>query len=711
MLAGCSLAVAQVSLDSNTGAYAFDDPVHHWHFAGNVPTPVTSETRSTGRDRIGNYNELSFLWNEGGSVTGTIRWYANSPVVWFRAHYNDAQQGKGVVFPNFTTFPTELRSVSFEDTAFAHPTSDLKQTSTPWLFLNEKAQTMLFSPASEFMVAKMTGDEKSAIGEGLNLRMTQVPKGLDQDSILAFGDGVGTTWDAWGSAMRKLYQRKDVNYEADVLLRSFGYWTDNGADYYYNYDQAQGYANTLLAVKKQYDQEQIPLSYLQLDSWWYSKTLNDPAGRPGKAKNAKLPEGAWNRYGGLLEYKAHPALFPNGLDGFEKDLGLPMAVHNRWVDHDSPYHQSYKISGVGAVDPKWWADIASYLKSGGVTTYEQDWLSAIYASSPEMATTVGPGDAFADGMANATNHAGLTMQYCMATPRFFLQGVKYPNLTTIRTSGDRFEPRKWTDFLLVSQLAVEMGIAPWCDVFKSSEGGNLILSVLSCGPVGTGDALGKENVANIHRAVRADGIIVKPDRSLLPNDKTWLELANGDSPRDAGVTASTFTQHAAAKTIYLFKFSKESAGAYTNEEMAEEARHAGNTGLIYILDLKTGHGAFGNTVGQGTPYQDFAYVMVAPLTKCGIAFLGDLSKIVPTGKQRIAEIKDDQGGLLITVHFAKGEDKVTLSGACIANVSARAISGSVAKVQYDPTLRRFTVEVSPPSPGADETIWIGPNRV
>ena len=60
-------------------------------------------------------------------------------------------------------------------------------------------------------------------------------------------------------------------------------------------------------------------------------------------------------------------------------------------------------------------------------------------------------------MAAACARHGLVMQYCMALPRHFLQGAKYSNLTTIRTSGDRFEPGKWRDFLYTSQLAAAVG--------------------------------------------------------------------------------------------------------------------------------------------------------------------------------------------------------------------------------------------------------------
>ena len=91
-------------------------------------------------------------------------------------------------------------------------------------------------------------------------------------------------------------------------------------------------------------------------------------------KSAKYPPASWNCYGGLLDYTASPDLFPSGLLAWQRSLGLPLIVHARWVDVDSPYRDRYRITGLAATDPKYWDDRADYLKSQGVVTYVQDWL-------------------------------------------------------------------------------------------------------------------------------------------------------------------------------------------------------------------------------------------------------------------------------------------------------------------------------------------------
>ena len=102
------------------------------------------------------------------------------------------------------------------------------------------------------------------------------------------------------------------------------------------------------------------------------------------------------------------------------------------------------------------------------------------------------------------------------------QQIRQPD--TIRTSDDRFLPARYHDFLYTSRFASALGIWPWSDVFMSGETNNLLISNLSAGPVGTGDEIGKENRANILKAIRADGVIIKPDTAVVP----WIQLT---SPR------------------------------------------------------------------------------------------------------------------------------------------------------------------------------------
>ena len=106
----------------------------------------------------------------------------------------------------------------------------------------------------------------------------------------------------------------------------------------------------------------MPLGYLQLDSWWYPKGPTHALGRHAS--------------GGIFRYRAAPELFPHGLPAFQQQVGLPLVTHARWIDPTSPYRAEFSFSGNVMTDARYWDDLMSYLRTGNVVTYEQDWLGA-----------------------------------------------------------------------------------------------------------------------------------------------------------------------------------------------------------------------------------------------------------------------------------------------------------------------------------------------
>ncbi len=682
-----------VRVDETTGNYEVVTRNPAWKFAGHFEVPIENVAVSRGSDSIGGFQQITFEWqNEQSPMRGRIRLYDQDPLVLFADTCSLAVDEAPAPFPTFTTLPAKLHVFSYGLDNFAPPRFAASDISTPWLLFDDHANSFVVSPASHFMVARMFGDGQHQVASGLNPKLHSLPAGFTQQTLMAFGHGINRTWDLWGRSLLKMEDANRPGNEADIVLKYLGYWTDNGAAYYYNYDMDKGYAGTLQALVERYRQEQIPIRYLQLDSWWYYKSFTGPDGVLGKTKAPALPEGEWNRYGGLMEYKAHTNLFPNGLGAFQKSINLPLVTHNRWMDPASPYHQQYKISGLAAVDPRWWDDIAAYLKVSGVVTYEQDWLDRIYKYSPAFSSNIDTGAAFLDNMARACKEQGITLQYCMPYPCYFLQGSHYDNLTTIRTSGDRFNPDKWNDFLYTSRLAAAMGIWPWADVFRSTETNNLLLSTLSAGPVGIGDPIGAEDKNNLLKAVRADGVIVKPDVSLLPLDQSYIaDAQHVESPLVAG----TYTDHDGLKTGYVFAFNRSKT---EDEKVRFSPSELGLKTEVYIYDYFTGTARplnAGKTFSALLAAQASAFYVVAPLGQSGIAFLGDAGKFVSTGKQRIVSLRDEPGKLTVDIVFAKTEESVILHGYAVSAPKVTVQSGNAGAVQYDAATQHFTVELKP----------------
>lgn len=683
-----------LQVDAASGGYEITSGNSQSTFAGSFNMPLTGATTSGGKDRVGAYQQVSFAWNAGQTpMTGWVRLYSQQPLALFSQTCGAAFEMPPAAFPAFAKLPADLHIFSHGLHEFAPPQFSASDISTPWLLFDDKANACIISPASHFMVASMSGDGEQLVASGFNPKLRNLPAGFTQQTLVVFSKGINRAWDLWGSAMVKMQNAKRPANDADAVLKYLGYWTDNGAFYYYNYDMDKGYTGTLTALIERYRQEQIPLRYLQLDSWWYSKSTTDADGTPGKAKKVdKLPEGEWNRYGGTLEYKANPDLFPNGLEAFQKSIGLPLVTHARWIDPASPYREKYKSSGLAMIDPQWWDDIAAYLKTSGVVTYEQDWLDRIYNYSPAFSSNVDTAETFLDDMARACGEQGITLQYCMPFAAHFMQGCKYENLTTIRTSGDRFNLGRWNNFLYTSRLASALGIWPWADVLKSPETGNVLLATLSAGPVGIGDAMGAETKTNLFQAVRTDGVIVKPDASIVPLDRSYIADAE---QKPVPLTASTYTRHGEIKTEYVFAFRRPK----TSESQVEfSLAELGLDEPAYVYDYFAGTGQWFEAAGKisaALPKSGMLFYVVAPVGKSGIAFLGDRDKFVGTGKQRISSLQDSPGKLTANVVLAENETVVTLHGYAEVAPEVSVEAGQAGAVQFDTATKHFSVEIKP----------------
>jgi hypothetical protein len=677
-----------LKLDADSGTYEISSVAPDWTFGGSFHFALAKVLRTTGHDQLGNYEQTGFAWKNGAQpMSGWIRVYPGKSLALFSQTCGTAADAPPPPFPDFTRQPDQLHVFSYGHKEFAPESFSAVNISTPWLLFDDSANAVVISPASHFFVASMIGDGQKQVASGFNPEFHHVPAGFTQQTLVAFGHGINATWDAWGGALLALQNAKRPSNEADTLLKYLGYWTDNGAFYYYNYDPQKGYAGTLQALVDHYRQADIPVRYLQLDSWWYYKTTTNADGTPGKEKKVeRLPNAEWNRYGGLMEYRAHTNLFPNELAGFEKDIQLPLVTHNRWIDPASPYRAKYKVEGIAAVDPKFWDEIARYCKASGIVTYEQDWLDRIYNNSP-FASELGAGEVFADNMARACREQNISVQYCMPYACYFMNGCRYENLTTIRTATDRFNTNRWNDFLYGSRFARSLGIWPWTDVFMSGETDNILLSTLSAGPVGIGDAIGAENAANLFRAVRADGVIVKPDAPLVPDDATYIADAQ---KKAAPLIAKTFTDHAGIRTEYIFAYNRHKTPADTVKFSADKA--------AYVYDYFAGTG---RAVDAGAAFEsplaenDSAFYVVAPVGKSGIAFLGDQGKFVGTGKERIESLTDEPGRLTVGLVLAENEKSVVLHGFATAEPKATVLAGLDDAVQFNPATHYFTVVIKP----------------
>jgi len=674
-VAGSGGLTVTVSLD---GSYTVSSPSPGWTFSGTVGGKVSNMATGSGVDAAGGlYNEIAFDFVTDAPRHAAIRTYQASRSVLFTVTL-PAGGPNSFSFPTLTSYPAGLHTISFAGT-FGFPTFQGSDPESPWVAFDAAYHTAILSPATHFMVAS-TGASNGTLSSGISSQIATLPAGFTQQTLLVIDDGIGRAFDTWGNLLTGVTGKARPANDADVTLSHLGYWTDAGSSYYYTTEPGLSYQDTLAGVQEDFSHKGIALGYMQLDSWFY-------------------PKGATNNWtsmsGGIYEYQAATPPFTSSLATFQSSLGIPLVTHARWIDPASPIQQQFQMSGQVSIDPAYWAQVANYLASSGAAVFEQDWLF----SQASTAYNLTDGDAFLDNMANSLAPLHIGVQYCSGTARHFLQSSKYNNLTTIRTSEDRFNPSRWWRFLYAARLASAVGVWPFTDVLASSETGNLLLATLSAGPVGLGDKIGTLNGRNLHQTARRDGIIVKPDVPIAPIDSSfWSDSNNAQAP----VVAATYSDFDGLRAWYVFAFA-QGANTQANFTLAD----VGVTGPSYLYDYFHGTGRLvqpGDAVSLDAT--TFNYQIAAPAGPSGIAMVGDAGHFVSLGKKRITALADD-GAVSITVAFAKGETERTLLGYSPVPVSAAATTGRSSLPVRDPSSGLFRVQVRP-GPGGTASLRISP---
>ena len=79
----------------------------------------------------------------------------------------------------------------------------------------------------------------------------------------------GNTFDeafsTWGSALRKYHGKSLDGVQRDIARKYLGYWTDNGAFYYYNTMPDLNYEDTLVTLKQAFEQDKkMPFHYIEV---------------------------------------------------------------------------------------------------------------------------------------------------------------------------------------------------------------------------------------------------------------------------------------------------------------------------------------------------------------------------------------------------------------------------------------------------------------
>jgi hypothetical protein len=565
---------------------------------------------------------------------------------WYKPHF---------AMPAISTPDTHKRVLTYEVKSWSPSTDKAVPTNGPIILYSDALEVMIISPLDNFMEA-MTAPVDGEWHSGFGGLIEKIPAGTVHKVLVVTGHGINDTMFKWGDIIRKWHNHERTDPYAGLGISHLGYYTDNGAIYYYKTAPDMNYHQTLMAVKDDADRRDIPFGYFQIDSWWYLKA--------NKRKNMLSMVTS-----GTLLWEPMPEYFPQGLTVFREELGLPLVAHNRWYDVNTPYCERYECAPGGGskdtvlpIEPAFWDEIMDNAVSYGVAVYEQDWLDLHVNRIPWLRNGMGNANLWFDTMVNAADARGLTFQLCMASPEFFFQQMKHDNVTHVRCSTDYvaglFKSYYWPNFHRTSMFANAVGIWPFKDVFQSASGQRTIrnerwpfeealISNLSGGPVGPSDAIGAADRELLMRTCRKDGMLLKPDRPALPIDLMFLE-------HHKPWIVTTQSANGIGETMYLAAFNVWPLRTFDLEVSFSDLGISGEYLLYNWREREFVTGSDKVVFGR-MPKNDAFYYVLCPVLENGMALIGESEKFVTLSKKRFPSIKLEEGALKMEVQGEVGE--------------------------------------------------------
>ena len=428
--------------------------------------------------------------------------------------------------------------------------------------------------------------------------------------------------------------------------------------------------------------------------------------------------------GGVKNWTAMPSVFENGQDGIKKLVeltGWKVTAHNRWWSKNTDYalenggQYAFFVDAPGSpaggvmalpLEERFWADLLQNTTSawgGGLATYEQDWLYNELGGVDALLTNLTLGRQWLLQMGAGAQQAGVSMQLCMAYPRHLLQSVEIAAVTQVRASDDHVPAGTTMQWRMgySSMFSWSIGVAPFKDnswstsdqpggscgnAHEPSPGLHLAISVFSNGPVTPGDGVGFQNVDQIMRTARADGVLLHPSRAMTAIDADVVGHVFPSASASTGPVYATYSLVSGFVFDHVLSadlpqpfslFPSNLLGvradialrdtlrkAHERLAWAPAAEAAATAALAFTVNTSTMDPATlaVQAFDDSHPIAlsvcgavDFQVAHTAPVFANGWALLGELAKWVPVSPQRVASIEASDSQVIVLLVGAPAE--------------------------------------------------------
>lgn len=554
---------------------------------------------------------------------------------------------------------------------------------SPLIVMNEEFETLVLSPLNNLLYSTVSiSHHPKMVRCGLPRALKVIPRDTVDKIILVMGKGINRTIDRWGRILGDYHGVGRIPKDGDILLKYLSYWTNAGSAYWYNTQKKTSYEQTLTSLADHHKKTGLEFGSYELDSWWYKKEgdmytsgiTSWDLKKTTRSKNFNSLFPVFQRYREL-------DLFQNSdLSHIQTILDKPVGCHFKQLANNSKYVQespedflveSFPVPRDLEAGEKLFSKIFDR-PDWNMKYIVHDWLQWMNDKHSAF-RDIEAGSAYFKALDNTCkgikvegNELGhLTVQLCMTQPHMTLNSVSMESVTSIRSTSDSNSffiegTYRWWWHLYSSKLIQALGKYPFYDnrlsyknhifPFSAYSKFEFIWLGLSCGPIGIGDPMGKENVKLIRRVVKSDGEIIKPDIPCVPLDKCYLYNSR-DIENDKGVTVFSHSDlkiHDSDEKIYrVFYFLTFNVHPFARR--VDASISIMDTGLErnrkYILydffraDKRLVEDRDINV--YSLKRREFYYHIAAPLVS-GFAVLGNVSKHVSCSSQLIKSLSIDE---------------------------------------------------------------------
>lgn len=681
---------------------------------GKTPAIIIDTSQDEGVDHLGCYKLFEILYRSGKDenkhFTGKIRFYQDGfSIVETIIHYSvKTKKSKHIFGHPYISFPcfegndwqSGLSVLSYKRQApFNYPVqwkgsvidSPRDGKNTPLFITNSKYQTLILSPSNHLLHGTTSiSREPRAVRCGIPRAVKKIPAETCYQTLLVYGNGVNRTIDRWGKLLRKLYNISPTHQSADASLKYISYWTNAGSAYWYKSYKNRSYETALKKLRDHHENIGLNIGLYQLDSWWYK--------RDGNSYISSITE--WEPKE-IVESKNFNAMFPifqkfkeiqlfksPRISYIQSHLRKPLGTHFKQISNDSVYIEGNKGSSDYEVQyefikedfavPRDYDNAYRFFKQvffhpkWRLSLIVHDWLYLMFLNHSvfnSLDTAPAYFNALDDALReipaedNETGH--LTLQLCMQLPAIALHAVTMKSVTSIRSTSDSDSffvegTKRWWWHLYSSRYINALGKYSFFDNRFSNKSHihprsayskfEFIWIGLSCGPLGIGDKIGKENMTLIRRTIHTNGEIIKPDKPCVPLDQCFLYNPH-DNNAKKGVTVYSSSRIGKHEFYYLLSFNCHPFGRTVTMEFSL-SEIDGIPEKEYILydyfEQKVIFSKKNRLHLLKLPRRKFYYHLVSPIIN-NIAIFGDVSKHISMSRQIIKAFDIGENCLWIDV--------------------------------------------------------------